>query len=113
MLKETFKLFQQYNYCFMKSISMLFLFFSMNTFSQNIDEHPWENRLLLIISDHKNNADFTNQLQLLKEKPAELVDRKIIIYKLLKTNIHLILMVNGFHQLKSIKNITKKKRLLN
>ncbi len=60
------------------------MFFSLFSFGQNIKKHQWENRVILIISDNKNTSEFQNQVQVLKDKSSELIDRKLVIYQIIE-----------------------------
>jgi hypothetical protein len=65
-----------------KSILFLFCFFLFTvTFNgQNLKKHQWENRVLLIISSQKDSKKVTQQIQLLKDKYQDLLERKLVIY---------------------------------
>lgn len=56
----------------------------MTLSGQVLEKHQWKERVLLVISDDKNAVDFTNQIKILKEKPSELKDRKLIVYQVTK-----------------------------
>ena len=65
------------------------MLFSIIAFGQNIKKHEWKNRVLLIISDDKNDLKYRNQLKVLKKDKTELLDRKLVIYEVSKNEYNL------------------------
>lgn len=62
-----------------------FLFIS-NSYCQNLKEHQWENRLVLIITKDLTSNIFKRQNETLASKTEELKQRKILIYKIIPEN---------------------------
>jgi len=55
---------------------------SISTYSQDLDKHKWNNRLLLISTlDHKNTT-YQKQLLELKKENKALKERKLLVYHL-------------------------------
>ncbi|WBL22560.1 DUF4174 domain-containing protein [Zunongwangia sp. HRR-M8] len=52
-----------------------------NMNAQDKTEHQWKNRLILILTDSKEDNDFRQQLGEFKNREAALEDRKIIVYQ--------------------------------
>lgn len=55
---------------------------STNLYSQKIVSHKWQNRLLLIIADDTSNVNFQKQITHLTKNKKNLVERKLLIYKI-------------------------------
>ena len=51
--------------------------------SQNLDAHTWENRVLLLLSETKEDKSFQEQLHLLLKEKEGLLDRKLLVYQTL------------------------------
>ncbi|UAM98770.1 DUF4174 domain-containing protein [Polaribacter litorisediminis] len=68
----------------MRILSTIFLFFTFISFSQNIESHQWENRILVIYTADKNSKELENQLFILSKNKEELLDRKLMIYSFTK-----------------------------
>lgn len=70
----------------MKTLLLLFTIFfamSMNSQSQDISSHQWEDRLILILTDDTNNSIYQEQIEELYLNPEGLNDRKLVIYTVL------------------------------
>jgi hypothetical protein len=67
----------------MRKITIVFLFFTLVSFGQNMDEYQWKNRVLLVFADEKNSDNLKLQIQVLENNKAELKERKIVVYKIL------------------------------
>jgi hypothetical protein len=66
-----------------KIVLMGFLISSVlfNVKGQDLSEHQWENRLLLVFAETKDSELLTQQIELLKKDMAGLEDRKLVIYQ--------------------------------
>jgi hypothetical protein len=53
----------------------------MPIYSQNLSEHQWKNRLLIVYTDDLNAEDYLQQLSELRKYDAGLEERKLLIYK--------------------------------
>lgn len=62
----------------------IFTFFFLNTIGQNIKNHQWENRVLLIYSSDKNAPKLSKQLSILSQDKEGLAERKLVIYSFTK-----------------------------
>jgi len=49
--------------------------------AQSVKNHKWQNRLLLVIADDTSNLNFQKQIEHLTENKEDLIERKLIIYK--------------------------------
>ncbi|MDN3595720.1 DUF4174 domain-containing protein [Zunongwangia endophytica] len=67
----------------MKKVLIVILSFMAlgNMNAQDKSEHQWENRLVLILTDSKEDNDFKQQLGEFKDKDKDLEDRKIVVYQ--------------------------------
>lgn len=75
----------------MKSIFILiFLMISMDNFSQIIDKHQFNNRLLLIYTTDKIDATFKNQIQDIQQNLNGLKERNLIVYIFTKDTYQLL-----------------------
>lgn len=62
---------------------MLFLLITSVSISQNIKKDLGKHRILIISTNDKNNADFINQIELLKNKSIEFEERKLKVFQAL------------------------------
>ena len=63
--------------------------FSTTLFSQDMDNHLWQNRVLVIQSSDIQNEFYINQLSQFIDQEKELADRKMIIYELINNQYRL------------------------
>ncbi|MFT4758986.1 MAG: hypothetical protein ACI9XO_003529 [Paraglaciecola sp.] len=73
------------------------------SFAQYLAIHQWENRLILIIADDKNNIDFKKQLAELQTVEKGLGERKILVYQILPAQFQ--------QELKAVENWQKGNQL--
>lgn len=59
----------------------LILFMSLNLSAQQLQQHRWQNRLLLIINNTDDSAKSKTQLSLLKQDIPGLKERKLLVYQ--------------------------------
>ncbi|WP_170837157.1 DUF4174 domain-containing protein [Aquimarina amphilecti] len=52
------------------------------SFSQDLDKHRWEDRLILVLADSYKNPKLVKQLKQFKNKSKSLEDRKLIVYQI-------------------------------
>ncbi|TBN15608.1 DUF4174 domain-containing protein [Hyunsoonleella pacifica] len=64
----------------MKYLVLVF-FLSHIMWSQNLDKHLWENRVIVISADKKNETRATEQFNILKTEKDRLTDRRLVVYK--------------------------------
>lgn len=70
-----------------KNLLLLVAFlFTFNSYCQDLKEHQWKNRLVLIISKDLTLDIFKRQSVTLASKTEELKQRKIIVYKIISEN---------------------------
>ncbi len=65
---------------------VLALILSQSMWSQNLDSHLWENRVIVISAAKNNKAYATKQFNLFKLKTKGLIDRKLVIYKCIENS---------------------------
>ena len=68
----------------MKTLKLCFFILLMSNGilnSQNLDAHTWENRVILLLSDTKENTSLHEQLEILLKEKEGLQDRKLLIYR--------------------------------
>ena len=52
--------------------------------AQDLDKHRWKDRVLLLITSDLKNPEYIRQTNALQEHPAELEERKLVVYTLLE-----------------------------
>lgn len=83
---------------------ILALILSNTIWSQNLDTHLWENRVIVISSDKDNEAFAEKQFTLLKLKRQELIDRKLVVYKCVENSC----VLDDFKNSEKLVRINKK-----
>lgn len=68
--------------------------------SQNLDSHRWNDRVIIISADEANSKLAESQFNILKAEKDKLKDRKIVIYKCISNNC---IFYNGEEVSKTIK----------
>ena len=64
----------------MKETLFLFALFTGLTHAQDLKDHRWKNRLVIVYSDHFENTLAKEQISELNAHPKALKDRKIALY---------------------------------
>jgi len=59
----------------------ILLSFALNLSAQQLKQHRWQNRLLIIVDDQANSNKRSTQLATLKKDQVGLTERKLIIYQ--------------------------------
>lgn len=59
----------------------ILLFMSLNLNAQQLQQHRWQNRLLLIVDKTADSAKSIAQLALLQQDVAALKERKLLVYQ--------------------------------
>tara|TARA_R110002126_G_scaffold291063_2_gene450223 strand:+ start:28377 stop:28802 length:426 start_codon:yes stop_codon:yes gene_type:complete len=57
-----------------------FLFFTITVIGQNLEQHQWVNRVLLIFSDDKKDERLIKQIEVFSQEKQSLAERKLLIY---------------------------------
>ena len=71
-------------------IPFLLFFLFMNTAqSQDLSEHHWENRLILLLTENLTDENFTNQLKELETGLKDLEERNVIVYQVFQHKMKL------------------------
>ncbi len=85
-----------------------YIIFGVYTMSycQNIGEHQWKNRVLLICTDSFSTVKFQKQKSEFEKYPNELKDRKLVVYQITDKNYRIGL--NGIKLFETDKEIFKK-----
>jgi hypothetical protein len=70
--------------------------------AQNLQDHKWKNRILLVVADEINSSAFQNQLDELNKIPKEIKERKLVIYGILPEQYFIMnsLMSDGYRKWK-------------
>lgn len=65
-------------------IMTLFIFLSISTFmeAQNLKEHVWKDRVILIFTPDEQQADFNKQVIAFNAVEEELKDRDLVLYQI-------------------------------
>lgn len=66
----------------MTNLKFILIFFLLTTvgFAQNIDEHKWKNRVVLVFADEQHQDLLNDQFSILNKDQQQLTDRKLVIY---------------------------------
>lgn len=64
----------------MRILPVIFLFFTLFSFSQDLERHQWKNRVLIIYTADKNSDELENQFNILSKNKGALLERKLVIY---------------------------------
>lgn len=62
---------------------ILFLIVVNNITAQDLKEHRWQNRLLVIVTDSPENGNLKSQLALLSKDTTGCIERKLAVYRVL------------------------------
>ena len=94
----------------MKIIALILITTGLMTdiYSQNLEEYQWQKRLLLVISDHKKNNQFVDQIKELNSDKKGLKERKLLIINVLPDQYKIGLTVDNWYT--SIELYTKHNR---
>lgn len=63
-------------------VIIISLISSVEVFGQNVDDYKWKNRIILIISKNEDSEIFNKQINTLEKDLQELVERKLILFKI-------------------------------
>lgn len=64
-------------------LSLLFMLHLLTSvIGQNLSEHIWENRLILILADNETNTTYQAQLEELRSLPVAMKERKLLVYQI-------------------------------
>lgn len=63
-------------------VIIISLISSVEVFGQNVDDYKWKNRIILIISNNEDSEFFKKQINALEKDLQELVERKLILFKI-------------------------------
>ncbi|WP_411893350.1 DUF4174 domain-containing protein [Winogradskyella sp. A2] len=69
--------------------AVIIIFSSTHIFSQNLKDYKWKNRIVLIISNTEDSKIFKKQINALEKDLLELVERKIVLFKILPSKYQL------------------------
>ena len=53
-----------------------------------LKKHRWQNRILVLKTDSKQNDNFVNQLQELKQHKVGLIERKLVLYTVIEDMVY-------------------------
>ncbi|WP_405206015.1 DUF4174 domain-containing protein [Aquimarina sp. LLG6339-5] len=70
----------------MKIVVFLLTLLPILSFSQDLDKHRWEDRLILVLADSYKNPKLVKQLEEFKNKSKSLEDRKLLVYQITPTS---------------------------
>ena len=70
-------------------------FLCAKTNGQNLNEHQWKNRVLIVKTLSTPSKKFNKQLNELKNSNKELKERKLVLYKINKDDFSLINFANS------------------
>ncbi len=56
--------------------------------SQELKTHQWKNRIILVISNNAESADFSHQIDQLKNHSIKCAERKLVMYQIVPNEVH-------------------------
>ena len=77
------------------TLLILFNCIILNLSAQDLKQHQWNNRVLIIYTEEHHNELFQDQLKVLKGKEEALAERKFILYQINKEEYRSINYVNN------------------
>lgn len=86
---------------------MLLLFFSSALYSQNMEQHQWNNRVIILYADDQYQDLLEQQFKVLNDNPTLLVERKLVIYK---CNQESCLFYDGINDVRSLPKLEMKQK---
>lgn len=57
--------------------------------SQDLKSHQWKHRVILVIGNNQESADFKEQVSVLKKSSSGCADRKLVLYQITPSEIRL------------------------
>lgn len=57
--------------------------------SQDLKSHQWNNRVILVLSNDQDSADFKKQIADLKNSSTDCAERKLILYQITPSEVRL------------------------
>ena len=79
----------------LKIIFIISCLFVLTGNSQNLEEHKWKNRVLIINTIDTTASNFTNQLKEFKDAFNKLKGRKLVIYQIINSEYTVVNYLNG------------------
>ncbi|MGY3795667.1 DUF4174 domain-containing protein [Aquimarina sp. 433] len=89
----------------MKSVILSLLFIPLISYTQDLTEHRWQDRLIIISADSYQHPKLLEQVKEFQNKTEELADRKLIIYQITPTSY-----IKGIENNQPTKNSTLYKK---
>lgn len=80
------------------------MLFSSFVVGQNLAKYQWENRILLVFADDKNDGEMLKQMAILSKEKSGLAERKLKIYQFAKDKY-----TTGFSAAWKLSTINKRK----
>lgn len=65
-------------------------FFAMEINAQDLKQHRWENRILIVKATDEDSANVKQQLKLFTDNKNGLIERKLVLYKIVNDEYHFI-----------------------
>lgn len=78
-----------------KAIFIIAFIFHLNGFSQNLENHKWQARVLIIKTTDSTSSIYINQLKEFKNSFDELNERKLIVYHIVNSKYSAISYINS------------------
>ncbi|MBW1298660.1 DUF4174 domain-containing protein [Aquimarina litoralis] len=72
----------------MKTILSFLLLLPLVSYTQDLKEHLWKDRLIIILADSYQHPKLIQQIKEFTNKTAALTDRKLIIYQVIPTSYY-------------------------
>ena len=69
-----------YNSIIFKIIFVITCFLGMKTYGQNLDNHKWKSRILIVKTLSSNSKKHNNQLKEFKNSDKDFKERKLVLY---------------------------------
>src|SRR6056297_503527 len=77
------------NSLLIKVILLITSFSFMNTYGQDLEKHKWTNRVLIVKTVDAESNKYQEQIKEFTNSPEELIDRKLILYKIVNNDFTL------------------------
>ncbi|AEM71123.1 hypothetical protein Murru_2084 [Allomuricauda ruestringensis DSM 13258] len=83
------------NSLLIKVILILTSFSFMNTYGQDLEKHKWTNRILIVKTLDVQSKKYKEQVKEFTNSTEELIDRKLILYKIVNNDFTLTNYTNS------------------
>ena len=90
-------------------LTLITLLFTMTLHAQQLTQHRWQNRLIVLVCSGQSEAMLEDQMAILAANEAGLEERKLLVYQFKEDTFHLGLCADQGWQTGSVPNYLAKK----